>query len=688
MSKKWFEHSYRRNLVDMHLNDTDPIYMSQYDPVKYVDNLVTAGVDTAILYAGSCLGICYWPTRVGHMHNGLHGRDILKEVIVECRKHDLNVNVYFNIWSRWAYDTHPEWRYLDGSGKGMYVESNKQRFGMCCSNTPYFDYVMQQVADLCENYDMDGFWVDMIGWFGGICFCDACKARYERESGHPFPEKIDWHDERWRDFQKHREAWYAEFARNIRETVHQFKPESSVVFQSASWSLGWSIGLSEELYKQSDYLAGDFYGDPIEQSYICKFLESLTENKPIEFMTSRCPTLYEHTTMKQKELLEAQAYASIANNASFVFIDAMNPDGTVNARPYQVMSEILRHTSRYETYLGPQLERMCDVAIYTDIYSLASMKDNGKPIKENSAQGIPSQNLFQIAKTLIYNNITYGVATRKDLGSLDRFQVLVIPNAFMLDQKESEAIRKFVANGGRIYVSRDTSLIHGGNEFLLSDVLGVSWQGATTENETYMAPCATYHGLEPFTSSSPMTVNDTMALVKASDSAEVLATITLPYTPPNDPFIYSSAISNPPGIVTAWPALVRNRYGTGMAVYSAGTFESMPHDAHGAVFALIIRELLGQSAKFETDAPRSVEITLYNDPVSRRLLVCALNFQSVLPNIPVYNTKMRVNLDGRECLSLVSLPDETDVPWAIVDGFVEFEIDRLETFAMYAVRYK
>lgn len=686
MKSKWFTHSYRRNLVDMHIDDSDPRYMSRYDPVKYVDNLILAGMDTAILYAGSCLGICYWPTKAGHMHSGLMGRDILKETIAECRRRGLRVNVYYNIWSRWAYDNYPEWRYRNGAGKGMFVESDHQRYGLCCSNTAYSDYVIKQIADLCENYDMDGLWIDMIGWFGGVCFCDACKARYQKETGKSFPQTIDWRNSEWREFQKHREAWYAGFAKSIRSTALRFKPEISVTFQSASWAMGWYVGLSQELYRQSDYLAGDFYGDPIEQSFVCKYLESLSENKPIEFMTSRCPTLLEHTTTKPKELLEAQAFASIANNAACVFIDAIDPDGSVHAEPYRTMRPIFAQTSVYEPFIGPQLRHLSDVAVYVDLYSLASMKDNGRPIGENSPDHVPVKELFQIARTLIHNNIPYSVATRKDLDALGRYQLLIIPDAFLLDKEEADAIRKYVADGGAIYVSKNTSLIHGDGDFLLSDVMGVSKIGETEECVTYLSPADGYPGLSPYSASSPLTIDDTQAIVNAHKNAEILATITLPYTPVNDPFQYSSAISNPPGRPTGWPALVRNRYGKGTSLYCAGILESMINQAQSDVFAGLIRSLLPKPPYFVTDAPKPIEIIVYEDEPAKRLVISILNFQSELPNLPVNGIHVAVRMDGRP-FRYLKLVGKQDVPCEIRDGFIHFTVAHIDTYQMYLIGY-
>ena len=116
MDAPWYTRSFRRNLIDMHISDFQEKYLAAYDPETYAQNLARSKVDTAILYAGSCLGICYFPTRAGYMHKNLHGRDILGETVAACRRRGLRVVIYFNIWSRWAYDTHPQWRMRDADG--------------------------------------------------------------------------------------------------------------------------------------------------------------------------------------------------------------------------------------------------------------------------------------------------------------------------------------------------------------------------------------------------------------------------------------------------------------------------------------------------------------------------------------------------------------------------------------------
>ena len=49
----WFEHSYRRHLCDMHIEDWDEKFLSEFDPAVYFQNLKRAHVDAAMIYMQS-----------------------------------------------------------------------------------------------------------------------------------------------------------------------------------------------------------------------------------------------------------------------------------------------------------------------------------------------------------------------------------------------------------------------------------------------------------------------------------------------------------------------------------------------------------------------------------------------------------------------------------------------------------
>ena len=81
--EKWYKRSLWRNLVDMHIPDWNPSFMSRFDPELYAALMDEAKTDACELYAGNCLGICFFPTKAGHMHKGLMGRDQVGETLAE-----------------------------------------------------------------------------------------------------------------------------------------------------------------------------------------------------------------------------------------------------------------------------------------------------------------------------------------------------------------------------------------------------------------------------------------------------------------------------------------------------------------------------------------------------------------------------------------------------------------------------
>jgi len=179
-------------------------------------------------------------------------------------------------------------------------------------------------------------------------------------------------------------------------------------------------------------------------------------------------------------------------------------------------------------------------------------------------------------------------------------------------------------------------------------------------------------------------LRESQLLVDARPGSEVLGTLVLPYTDPSDPVRFASIHNNPPGIYTGHPAIVLNRFGEGRAMYVTGALESA--DPHREVFIRLIR-LLSKPFSFEAEAPKVVEVTLFHQWERRRFLVNLVNFQAVLPNIPVHDTRVRVRLEERTPLRSLLLPEEQACSYEIRDGYLEFVAPRLETFAMFALDY-
>jgi hypothetical protein len=675
--EKWYQHAWRRNVLDMHIPDWNPEFLSKFDPNNYIDMLKLAGAQSAVVYTHSHAGACFYPTKVGHMHQNLKGRDIFGEVLNICHKNNIKVVAYFSlIFDTWAYRNHPDFKIIDADGCGV---NDKSRYGVCCLNSPYRDYVVAHIRELCQNYDFDGIRFDMTFW-PDVCHCKFCKEKYQKEVGGQIPTEPNWSDPNWVKFQRARERWLTEFAALATSTVKAIKPNVSVEHQCSTLLSPWIQGSTVDLFDNCDFLQGDFYGGKLQSSFVNKLLYNLTKNKPHGFETSSAVSLRDFTILKSPELLKAKAFCAMANSGAFIFIDTIDPAGTINPAPYSRLRDVWNQTKPYEKYLGGDLIQ--DVAIYISTESKFNLGKENMPHIESATSA---------AQALIYDHIPFGVITRKNLDRLNNYQVIILPDILMISPVEAEALRNYVRQGGSIYASKYTSLVttdgvkH--DNFLLADVFGANFSAVTKENYTFISPAAEGKGFfDGFNDKYPFGLNATQFIVKADPNAQILANIILPYTDPADFNNFASIHCNPPGKTTDYPALIRNKFGRGLSIYSTANFEVYPYAQK--YFAKIIRSLAAKPLFFDSDAPKSVEITAFDQPENDRIIVNMLNFQEELPNIPVGDFNVRIYVGDKKVKNLLILPAEKKIPYKFKNGYLEFTHPVFETFSMFAINFK
>ncbi len=670
----WYKNSFRRNLIDMHIPDWEPGFLAKFDPEAYADAVAASGADTAIIYAGNCLGMCFWPSRLGHMHGGLHGRDIFGETVAACRRRGLKTVGYYNIWNRWEHDHHPEWRMRDKDGRCALVDMD-QRYGLCCPNSGYRDFVRGQIEDLCSHYKFDGLWVDMIGWTGITCHCDSCRAAYRRETGLELPGTADFTSPEWVRFHRSRQAWMTDFSKMVVDTAKATQPGISVTLQSASCKDGWPGGASTAFFSLPDYLAVDLYLQPWEEAFICKLLRALTNNQPIEFMVSSCVDLNEHTTRKPLEMLSMQTMMAISHQCAFVFIDAIDPAGTVNRPLYDGMHGVFEKMEPYLSHMQPDWQLKADVGLW---YNVDNLTDHSQ-----------LEYAYNVSKSLIRANISFDVITARQLAQLDRYKVIILSDVEMLSDAETQALRAFVENGGALYCSGSTGTVDAdGNvraDFSLAEVLGVHRTGKSDWPLSYMAPTEAAGGLfDYYRADYPLCIPTHQVTVAADAGASILATLAQTVRDPADIHRFSSAISNPPTQFTDSPCLTLHTFGKGRAMYAAGVPEASPYDAQRTVFINLIRSLLTKPS-MTSSAPAPVQINTFVSPQGDHMLVNLLNFQHEFPVIPVHGMRIWLDTAGKTVRSAVFAESGAPCPFEEKDGGVELRPAVLDEFAMIAL---
>jgi len=402
----------RHVIIDNHVPDWHPDFMSKFDPVNYVEMLKLAKAQLAVVYCHSHAGQCFYPSKYGPMHKGLNGRDVVGEIVELCREKNIVPIAYYSVvFDNVSYLQHPQWRL---KVLRPWREYTQIRYGLCCPNVPeYREYALCHISEIMEKYDFDGMFTDMTYW-PFVCYCDYCRERFKKEHGKALPEVVDWFDPDWVLFQQSRQQWMVEFVSELRDIVKTFGRDKLYSPQYAGLMGPWIHGFPIEQADYTDYVIGDCYAHRAQQSITCKTFYNLLDNHAFEFAVPRCLHVSDHVTHKSNEYLEAQLFLAIAHGGALNVIDGINPDGTLERQVYERIGVVFGKTIPYEPYLGGQ--PCYNIAIYYSFESRGNFAYNGYVLHNQDMLWNSSRSHVEAVRNagryLQQEHLPYGVITK------------------------------------------------------------------------------------------------------------------------------------------------------------------------------------------------------------------------------------------------------------------------------------
>lgn len=191
---------YRRTLRwgQTNLTEVDP---ARYDADWWRDYWRRTRVQGVIINAGGIVG--YYPSRFPLQHRAEHlgERDLYGEIVSAAREDGLTVlaRMDSNRAHEPFYLEHPDWFAIDPEG----VPYRAGELFVSCVNSPYYDeYLPAVLAEIIERSRPDGFADN--SWSGlpntKICYCDNCERRFTDATRLRLPTRRDWTDtafQRW-----------------------------------------------------------------------------------------------------------------------------------------------------------------------------------------------------------------------------------------------------------------------------------------------------------------------------------------------------------------------------------------------------------------------------------------------------------------------------------------------------------
>ena len=669
MKLDWYKNSYRRCLVDMHIEDWNDEFLSKLSAEEYCENLKRGHIQSAMIYFQSHNGHCYFPTKVGHTHKKFLGEDNqIKRLVELCHENDIDVIGYYSlIFNTYEEEHHKDWRLRGVDGKSS--RERGSRYGHCCPNNPnYREFVKMQIKEMLDYFDVDGMFYDMTYW-PQFCDCQYCRERYKKETGHcgmPFDQ--DLKNPEFHYHRKKRAEWIGDFARFVTEYTKKLRPGITVEHNYAQSIAGEICYCSTELVNDwCDYTGGDLYGDLYAHSFTAKYYRTTTQKQPYEYMTCRCDNvLGQHTITKSEAHLETEVMLNVANHAATLIIDAIDPKGTMDSRVYDRIGKIFSKEAQYEMHMTGA--PVCDVGLL--YFTLGFYNSEGQEFDNRSAS-------VAAASTLIENNVQFTVLPG-NRAELDYYKCVLAPAIAAVDDDMIEKIVKYVQNGGNFYFS-------GVEEpKLIAHLLDAQYQGMSDYSACYIAPKAKARKMfGEFNAEYPMPITYRLPIVKTKHAEDVLAYITYPYTKPSDRK-FASIHSNPPGIVTRIPAMIRCKVGKGEVFWSAAPIEYDGRAAFKEVFNNMMESVLPKSQRsLLSTAPKRVELVEYD--LGDRIQINAVDLLAFSEHLVLPSFKVRVKLD-KEPKRIVNISSGKNVPFTYKNSMVNFSIRSLKVFTMLEIK--
>ena len=659
---------YRQVHLDFHTSEKIGGIGEKFSKEQFQAALKLGHVDSITVFSKCHHGWAYHPSKANEMHPELKF-DLLKAQIEAAHEIGVKTPVYLSVgFDEKIAPRHKDWlRYTKEQMEEGEVSFEKPRYHLMCLNTPYLEYMLGQIKEVCENYDADGIFLDIVSPGNSICYCESCRASMA-DMG------LDYNNPA--DAKKHGELVYANYTKRVRETIDSVKPGLPVFHN------GGHIGAGRrDLAKMNTHLeleslpTGGWGYDHFPKS------AAYARTLGMEYlgMTGKFHKSWgEFGGFKHPNALRYEVALSAANGAKCSVGDQLAPSGLMDEATYQLIAAGYAPLEEREPWLKGA-ENVADIAIITNEAIRAYYNDEPEDPKQPKA----SDN--GISRILLEKQYLF------DIIDLDRdfsdYKLLILPDNIVLDEALTEKIEAYMEKGGKVLASYKSGLKADESGFALD--IGAKWEGKSEFKPTYIRPSFELPSLK----NSAYVVYKRSMKVQAEEG-ESLGIVEAPYFNRTAEH-FCSHLHTPTAGVKDGDAIVRN----GNLIYIAHQlffeYATMGNIYTKEIVAHLIDALLGEEVSLKISLPAQGIATLMKNEEKDSLVLHALYASPVRRGadteiiediIPLYDIKASLRAD-RAPVKVTLVPEGEEIPFAYEAGRVEFTLPKVDCWQMAEVQF-
>jgi len=402
------------------------------------------------------------------VHNLYGGKkvyfDSLIDYLKEAHKREIKVVIYYNVHAiEHTYARqHPDWQQIKDDGKP--IETVYTIDSSFCINSPWREEVFQTVRKLA-SYEIDGVFYDGPIFFSNTCYCESCRKLFKGKYLKEIPPKTGLSSRRdsadWKDIIEFQSDSIARFLRDSNKIIKEINPQILLYMNGNTIAPSWPTGRdNRKIIKETDILGaegGFLYGELTEPVYkpgaVAKLLETQADGKPTVVFDAAKQGPWTFSTLPPGEI--SILYSQTITHQANVWLAICD-----TPHFHEKEMDVIRKYNRFiKENPDPffRTESLAKIALVwpqkTGNYYTGSsvpLTDFTKEISVAKAGNL-GEEFYGFYDGLSRGHFTFDVLDEEAINKdLNKFDLIISPNAACLGKAEAGKIREFVNNGGNI----------------------------------------------------------------------------------------------------------------------------------------------------------------------------------------------------------------------------------------------
>ena len=454
---------FRQVHLDFHTSEHIEDIGKKFDKKQFQTALKKAHINSITLFSKCHHGWAYHPSKANEIHPHLDF-DLLGAQIQAAHEIGVKTPIYLSagLDEKMAH-RHPEWlvRNLDESTTWA-KDFTEPGYHKMCMSSPYLDYLVKQIEEVCKNYDADGIFLDIAGV--QPCYCQNCIAEREELGLNPYDEN---------DVLKHAEMVYKRYAEKTRAAVDKYKPNLSLFHNGGHIRQGRRDLVNYNTHLELESLPTGGWGYD-HFPFSARYCQGLG----VDYlgMTGKFHGSWgEFGGFKHPNALRFEVTLAAANGAKCSVGDQLSPSGEMDMVTYDLIGSAYSELEGKEEWLD-NVESVADIAIISPEAYVGDLSTGQMTKVDDSGSGV--------CRIMLEGKYLFDVIDFES--DLSKYKVIILPDVIRADIDFAKRLREFCDCGGKVLATGKSVLHENSNEFCLN--LGAEWIKENPYKPDYFRP--------------------------------------------------------------------------------------------------------------------------------------------------------------------------------------------------------